>query len=777
MVKFCWRGTANQINDSDWDYNRRFTDLFPVDQWAKVYGVNNVVDIVVMSYTGTFYSISPKLFAEKMNQYAGDNAVNDTFYVPPNAGAAATGYRANGKEDKKNAPLGGRDQKGEEILRYIDQSEWAGWNGDDNNTARAFLKDTGEFNDTANKWSAIFEDYMYQTKQSKPRDPITPAESSDNWWRYNRLSRLINFINAFSAATSRGYKFFNPDLRSRINYVKKTFDIETHMLVMYLDAKTVSLSWGCFNKDRDSKVDKTVLAKIFQSSSLSDRDGMLRMGTDHCSNTMPDYSVLKEGAYGMGTDIYSPNTRFKAILQPDGNLVVYDITSDNPVLKQNAVWATGTYLRQYSVRFLNKDVQLALVKPILVVQGDGNITMTDRNGLPAWTTSTGGSGVKLGLDNDGVLFAFADNDPTKTIWTSNGGNHKTADWLSIFGALNSDSCSPKDPRNPLSDFDISQKRLAWCKQGNNLIENSDFCGYLTKSGDLGTMDNSSKDVKRAVDDFVKNILCSPDGMKDANDAKRKFCSCFVPYSDTEKTLIANGIPMNCTQRCIQDGYHSLEQPTSCDAKICIMSQDVKNLMDSKFIEQTCNISNGPGPSTTTPTTTPSTPDKPVAPAVSQNKNTQDIPLTPATASSTSAGSTTPAQTSTSVSSNSDGSTTPPQTSTTTTTTPTTATPSSSTPAPPSQAPTTAPTSTWSEWASANQTAVLGFIGIIVIVIIIFAARRRGGNAYPQQYAPQYAPPPPQYGVPPPQYGPPQQAPPQYAPQPQYGPPPQPAMMQ
>jgi hypothetical protein len=506
MVKFCWRGTTNQINDSDWDYNRRFTDLFPVDQWAKVYGVNNVVDIVAMSYTGTFYSISPKLFAEKMNQYAGDNAVNDTFYVPPNAGSSTKDYRANGKEDKKNSPLGGPSQKGEEMLRYVDQTEWAGWNGDDNNTARAFLKDTGEFNDTANKWSAIFEDYMYQTKQSRPRDPITPAEASDNWWRYNRLSRLINFINAFSAATARGYKFFNPDLRSRINYVKKSFDIETHMLVMYLDAKTVSLSWGCFNKDRDSKVDKTVLAKIFQGSSLSDRDGMLRMGTDLCSNPMPDYSVLKEGAYGMGTDIYSPNTRFKAILQPDGNLVVYDITSDNPVLKQNAVWATGTYLKQYSVGFLNKDVQLGLVKPTLVVQGDGNITMTDRNGLPAWTTSTGGSGVKLGLDNDGVLFAFADNDPTKTIWTSNGGSHKTADWLSIFGALNSDSCSPKDPRNPLSDFDISQKRLAWCKQGNNLIENKDFCGYLTKSGDLGTMDNSSKDIKRAVDTFVKDVL-------------------------------------------------------------------------------------------------------------------------------------------------------------------------------------------------------------------------------------------------------------------------------
>ncbi len=730
MVKFCWRGTVNQINGPDWDYNRKFNDLFPTSQWAKIYGVDNVVDIMVMSYNGTFYSISPKMFAEKMNQYAGDNAVNDSFYVPPNAGQAAAGYRANGKEDKKNSPLGGPSQKGEEMLRYVNDAEWAGWNGTDNNEARAYLKDTGDFNDTANKWSSIFDDYMYQSKQSKPRDPITPEESSDGWWRYNRLCRLINFITAYSTATARGYKFFNPDLRSRINYVKKSFDIETHMLVMYLDAKTLALSWGCFNKDRDSKVDKTVLAKIFQDGALSNKDGMLRMGTEHCSSTMPSYSVLAEGAYGMGTDIYSPNTRFKAILQPDGNLVVYDITSDNPVLDQRAVWASGTNLKEYTVKFLNKDVRLALVKPTLVVQGDGNITMTDRNGTPAWTTSTGGKGVKLGLDNDGVLFAFSDNDPTKTIWTSNGGNHKSNDWLSIIGALTSESCSPKDPRNPLSDFDISQKRLAWCKQGNNLLENTDFCGYLTKSGDLGTMDNGSKDIKRAVDDFVKNILCSPEGMKDANDAKRKFCSCFVPYSDTEKTLIANGIPMNCTQRCIQDGYHSLEQPTSCDAKICIMSQDVKNLMDSKFIEQTCNISNGPGPTPAPTTTTPEKPTTPNAPVASQNKNTQDIPAplppTPTPAPST-------------------------PTSSTPASTPTPSTPAS-TPTPSTPAPTPTPstpaTATWSEWAAANQNFILAFVGMIIIAILIFAARGRGGNPYPQQYVPQYAPPPPQYAPPP-----------------------------
>jgi len=624
MVKFCLRGTTRKIDDSDWDYDTKLNDLFPVDQWAKVYNVHNVIDIVVLSYNGNFYSISPKTFATKMEQYANDNVIVSGFYAPPNNGAKVTGYIANGKENDYKSPLGGPSQKGEEMVRYISDDEWAAWNGDkESNKYRPFLKDTGEFNTEANRWSALYEDILYQATldSKKQRDGADFNMISDQWWRYNQMSRLVNNIASFEEAVGRGYKFFDPRLQNRINYIKKLFSSENHMLVMYLDAKTAALSWGCFNNSRDSSISKTVMTKLFQSNNLSNHDSMLKMGSDHCSVPLPSYSVWGVGNYGMGSDLYSPNTKYKAILQPDGNFVVYNINTSNPIFKQNAVWSTGTRIKKFQVSFRNKEYTVGLTKPTLSVRSDGNVIIYSRNDKALWTTGSSGKNVKLSLDNDGVLFVYKDNDPSKTVWSSIGkGNHKSKDWLSIASALTADSCAVKDPRNPLSGFDISKLRLAVCKTGTNLIDNSNLCGYLTTAGDLGDMDNSSRDIKRATDLFVKDILCAASNMTNASDKQRKFCSCFVPYSNVQQKLVDNGIATNCTDTCIMNGYHSLDQPKSCDSRICLMSQDLKNLMNAEYISQQCNIGNTstiPAIPSDTPTV-PATPTVPTTPAASND---------------------------------------------------------------------------------------------------------------------------------------------------------------
>ncbi len=628
MVSFHWRNTTQAIDNNEWDYSNNLDRLFKIDQWARVFDVDNVIDILVISYTGNFYSISPRTFAERMPR---DDETVSNFYVPPNNGKAVTGYPRNGNEDDHKSPMGGPSQKGEEMVRFIDDGQWAAWNGDkEKNKYREFLKDIGEFNQEQNRWSAFYEEIKYQEtlRDKDQRDASSIENLSDGWWRYNQLSRLINFITAFQEAVRRGYKFFNPNLQSRINYIKKVWSNENHMLVMYLDAKSAALTWGCFNPDRDDILSNTFLSNIFQSDKLSNRDAMLNMGATHCTKPMPSYAVWGRGRYGMGSDLFSPNTKYRALLQPDGNFVVYDINKGNPINEWAAVWASGTYLKRYRLRSRNKDYEVGLTKPTLVVQDDGNVVIYSRDGTPVWAIGTTGD-IRLGLDNDGVLFAFRNNDPNDTVWSSIGGNnHRSGEWSSLAKALITKSCKVGDPRNPMSGFDISKQILDICKTGNHMVENDALCGYLSKKTLDQRMDNPMRDIKRDADKFVKDVLCAPDRLANANDKTKRFCSCFVPYSDVQKKLVANGIATNCTDTCMMDGYRSADQPEACDSKICILDQSIKNLLDGKYISQQCNIGNSTPPAPPAPPA-PSAPAAPSAPSAPAAPSAPSAPAAPA----------------------------------------------------------------------------------------------------------------------------------------------------
>ncbi len=609
MVRFCARNTTNEINNNDWNYNTRFNDLFPKDQWANVFGVHNVVDIMVMTFTGSFYSISPKAVAEKV-PFEGE--VED-MYVPPNRG----GNKGNGKEDDHNSIIGGRSEKGRELVGHINGGEWAAWNGDkENNKYRPYLKDIGnDFRQEPNIQSAWYEEihaqWKYEGAGGKGRYPFTWENMNDSWWRYNQMCQLINFITAFDQAISRGYKFFNPNLQARVNYIKGKFNVENHMLIMYLDAPTAALSWGCFNPRKDDAIDKNFLYTFFQSDpQLSDRNYMLRMGGERCGSATPRYSYLTVGNYGMGIDFYSPNTMFRAVLQADGNLVVYNIDKNHPIFEKDAIWSSGTSLARYPVQYWDRTYNVGLTKPTLSVQSDGNVVIYSRTGRAIWSTGSRGQNIKLALDNDGVLFVF-DNDNTNAVmWSNNNNQHKNGNWNSLQAALLSKSCKPGDPRHSLSGYDISKIRLGICKTGDEILKNKDLCNYLTITELGNDMDNGSRDIKNDIDRYMKDVYCTPARVAKGGDDIKKFCACYVPYDDTAKTLIANGLTIKCTQQCIENGYHSSEQPKSCDSKICIMDQAVRNLMDSKFISQTCNIGNSgpvaPAPTTTTVDTTATT---------------------------------------------------------------------------------------------------------------------------------------------------------------------------
>ncbi|MCL5882993.1 MAG: hypothetical protein M1539_03345 [Actinobacteria bacterium] len=88
--------------------------------------------------------------------------------------------------------------------------------------------------------------------------------------------------------------------------------------------------------------------------------------------------------------ISSPNGNFFLVLQPDSNLVLYEMVHhEDGSLVPDAVWATNT---------VDQDAWFA------AMQEDGNFVLADENGAKLWETETDGKpGSFLQLQDDGNL--------------------------------------------------------------------------------------------------------------------------------------------------------------------------------------------------------------------------------------------------------------------------------------------------------------------------------------------------------------------------------------
>ncbi|MFZ6876518.1 hypothetical protein ACO0LF_31110, partial [Undibacterium sp. Di27W] len=88
-----------------------------------------------------------------------------------------------------------------------------------------------------------------------------------------------------------------------------------------------------------------------------------------------------------GQALYSANGRFQLVLQPDGNLVVYD-RQQGSAANPYVVWSTNTRAPSGSTG--------------LAMQTDGNLVLYHA-GLPLWQSATQGSGMVLSLRDDSNL--------------------------------------------------------------------------------------------------------------------------------------------------------------------------------------------------------------------------------------------------------------------------------------------------------------------------------------------------------------------------------------
>jgi hypothetical protein len=136
---------------------------------------------------------------------------------------------------------------------------------------------------------------------------------------------------------------------------------------------------------------------------------------------LPDRFVL--GQYNMGTIISSPNRKYHALLQEDGNFVLYKTFSFTAA---NALWASGSHGKGVSPYHLQ-------------VQDDGNVVIYDSKSEPTWASDTYHKGTppfEMIVQDDGNLVLYdAHRTPT---WASDTYSKAYTD-VSIMDRISSET--------------------------------------------------------------------------------------------------------------------------------------------------------------------------------------------------------------------------------------------------------------------------------------------------------------------------------------------------
>ncbi|MFG1606938.1 S8 family serine peptidase [Actinoplanes sp. NPDC049265] len=106
-----------------------------------------------------------------------------------------------------------------------------------------------------------------------------------------------------------------------------------------------------------------------------------------------DRVTAGQGLMNTNTAITSPDGRFRAVMQPDSNFVLYQSGS--------AIWASGQKAATW-----------------IVNQPDGNLVMYAYDAAPVWASNTAGNGAStLVQQNDGNLVLYRDSDG-RAVWAS-----------------------------------------------------------------------------------------------------------------------------------------------------------------------------------------------------------------------------------------------------------------------------------------------------------------------------------------------------------------------
>ncbi len=369
MVRYIDRN-GNEIDDNGWkDPMKIFT---PYSSY-NVYGVDDVIDIMLLGYTGTFYSVNPYIFRNIMGSNIGASSPAD--YSPK---------CHDGDSGSDTTPIYTLKQISENdinrLCKKANDDKAGGWQNDGNE-----------------------EREMNSGKDGDGKVPVNWSSLNGSNDRCTEFGILFNRINEMSHAVAfHGYQFFNPEnLAHRRNWIRydqtgNTYD--RYMIVMYLTTPKLLLEKKFLRSDDlDSPIREMI--KSYTSGSA-----IVSLVNDRCIKQYPDggergYSRLSSNTrYYMGTTIYSKDSRYKLVFQPDGNLVVYKYDNTSP-------WSSGTY---------------GSPKSTLYMQPDGNVVIYNSSSTPKWNTNTFVKSVYLSVDSNEGVVVLRESETDNVVWSSIG---------------------------------------------------------------------------------------------------------------------------------------------------------------------------------------------------------------------------------------------------------------------------------------------------------------------------------------------------------------------
>ena len=109
---------------------------------------------------------------------------------------------------------------------------------------------------------------------------------------------------------------------------------------------------------------------------------------------------------GTGERLNSSQNKFYAVMQDDGNFVVYSSASINGKGKDNPTWASNT----------NGQGQAPYR---VIMQNDGNLVLYDKSNASLWASGSNGKGTgpyKLVMQDDGNLVVY--DSKNQPIWAT-----------------------------------------------------------------------------------------------------------------------------------------------------------------------------------------------------------------------------------------------------------------------------------------------------------------------------------------------------------------------
>lgn len=356
-------------NNIDWT---KVSDNYPFGSSAynDVYGVNDVIDIMFLGYNGVFYSVRPDKFRSQLGS---------------NLGESSTGYTPNCGGDS-NVPISAfylnRSQMTNLCKKAVDDGA-GGWH---NNSETMKLETAGMTSSIDLAGIGLLDDKKGKTIYSNTK--------------CTEFSILFNRISALSNAMAyHGYELFNPDnythKRNWIRYESSNNKHDSYMLVLYLTMPKLLLEQK-FLQTSDLPSPIKDLIKL----STSD-NAVINLVKDRCTKPLPDGQMTRLSSYNyyyMGTTIYSSDSRYKLVIQADGNVVVYQTGG-------KAVWTSNTSSANY-------------IFPKVAMEKDGAFIIWGRNG--ASTRISGSYGVKtyLSIDSNSGILVIREQGTNNIKWSS-----------------------------------------------------------------------------------------------------------------------------------------------------------------------------------------------------------------------------------------------------------------------------------------------------------------------------------------------------------------------